>query len=48
MERTGEAIQELDHEHGVSEEGLQGVLPPIMGSVGLREKMEDANLRCKN
>ena len=24
----GEAIQDLHHEHGVSEEGLQGVLPP--------------------
>ena len=28
VQRMGEAIQELHQEHGVSEEGLKGVLPP--------------------
>lgn len=28
VERMGEAIKELHQEHGVSEEGLKGVLPP--------------------
>ena len=41
VERTGEAINELHHEHGVSEEGLMRVLPPSWVAWALEQPGEN-------
>ena len=50
VKRMGEAIQELQQEHGVSEEDCKESFPHhrFGGPLNHREKTEDANLRWKN
>ena len=41
VERTGEAINELHHEHGISEEGLKGILLPSWVAWALEQPGEN-------